>query len=65
MWAVDTACLLPMRVFPKPFEMAWAFRNKTPAMRADHLRSMPYQESVPDWAAYYQQLPGALPPALP
>jgi hypothetical protein len=55
-WGVDTACIVPMRLFKKPHEKAWAFRSAAEKLRGERLRTMPYRDDGRDWAVHYQRL---------
>ena len=59
MWAVDTACLVPMRLFKKPYEKAYAYRSVTEKMRGERLRTMPYHDDIRDWDAHYRRVVAA------
>lgn len=41
-WAVDTACLVPVTLFKKSYAKAFAFRNATGKMREERLKNLPY-----------------------
>lgn len=41
-WAVDTACLVPVTLFKKSYAKAYAFRTATSKMRDERLKNLPY-----------------------
>lgn len=48
-WAVDTACVVPMRLLGKSYEKAWAYRSATQKLSRERLDQMPYRNSQTDF----------------
>jgi hypothetical protein len=50
LWAVDTACLYPMRLTARAPAKAYIFRSSTDKPRRERLQRMPYTNGATDWA---------------
>ena len=48
-WAVDTACVVPMRLLGKSYEKAWAYRSATQKLSRERIDQMPYRNSQTDF----------------
>ncbi len=48
-WAVDTACVVPMRLLGKSYEKAWAYRSATQKLARERIQQMPYKNSQTDF----------------
>ncbi|KAK9842891.1 hypothetical protein WJX74_003996 [Apatococcus lobatus] len=48
-WAVDTACVVPMRLLGKSYEKAWAYRSATQKLSRERINQMPYRNSQTDF----------------
>ena len=46
-WAVDTACLVPVTLFQKGYAKAYAFRSATAKLRKERLEGLPYPNRSP------------------
>ena len=54
MWAVDTACIVPMRLSPKAHARAYTYRSQSEKPLQHRLRHMPYQAAATDWKGLLQ-----------
>ena len=45
-WAVDTACVVPVTIINKPYAKAYAYRNSTANLRNERLNNLPYSGSA-------------------
>lgn len=50
-WAVDTCCLVPMRLSPKAHMRAYTYRTQSQKLLQERQEGMPYQNADSDWAA--------------
>lgn len=51
-WAVDTACLYPMRLTARAPAKAYIFRSATDKPRRERLNRMPYTTAATDWTQF-------------
>lgn len=51
-WAVDTACVVPMLLISKAYSKAYAYRSTTGKWRKERLDNLPYPSHPIEGASY-------------
>ncbi|KAK9806535.1 hypothetical protein WJX73_008373 [Symbiochloris irregularis] len=54
-WAVDTACVVPMRLTGKAHARAYTYRSSSQKPLQERLQGMPYRDSATNWSAIMKQ----------